>query len=348
MRNLILYNRLKAIAGDVHVAKKGTDEETYRICCPFCGDTRYRLNISCLWGVYDPVEKHCNAHLIHCYNESCLKSSGVDAITADERRERRKDFLAQVYRGRNGAIILAPATRVRETDTGPLSWPGRVIRLDKLFAKRPEHPAVRYVLARGFDPVQLGEEYHFVFCDQVTDPRYTQALGTILIPIFYKGVMRTWLSRYIGEDKDIKRYYNCPNRPIQSWGFNLDIALQYSTVVVVEGVFDAIRVGPFATCLFTKTLGVELKKKIVRGLQRHGNKAAVVVMLDPGQSEKERLKSVPHHIETVAAAFKEYIPNVLTVYLTQGKDPGSLSPVAIMRHIQDAAKKSRINLNFET
>jgi hypothetical protein len=99
--------------------------------------------------------------------------------------------------------------------------------------------------------------------------------------------------------------------------------------------------------LFTKTLGVELKKKIVRGLQRYGEEATVVVMLDPTQAERERLKGVPHHIETVAAAFKEYIPNVLTVYLTQGTDPGSLPSAVIMRHMQAAAKKARINLNFE-
>lgn len=350
MRNAILYKKLKAAFGEVRTSHEDTDDETYHVCCPFCGDTRQRLSIRCGWGVYDPIAGHNNLGLCYCYNENCVQPGQTDdPITKDERFERQKQLLDHVYHGTHAIAKLKPSTKTTPAPTEPLEWPGKVIRLDKLFAKKPDHPAVTYMLGRGFDPVQLGKEYGFVFCDTVTDmKKYGAALGTILMPIYKDDMLYSWISRccYDVADKKAKKYYNCPDRPLQNVGFNLDIVAKYSTIVLVEGILDAIKVGPFATCLFTKHLNATLHKKLVRMLQHHGDDAAIIIMLDPEQDKKEKARGMPHQIEVAANKFTEYV-NVLRVYLPIGTDPGSMSPEENMRYIQKAARKTKIKLDFE-
>jgi len=201
---------------------------------------------------------------------------------------------------------------------------------------------------RGFDPVQLGEDYGFVFCDKVTDPQYALALGTILMPVYNNGILYSWISRYIGDSslsKKIKKYYNCPGRPLQSVGYRMDVIAEYSTIVIVEGILDAIKTGPFATCLFSKSLNAALKVKIVKGLQRYGEEAVAVIMLDPDQNEKEKQRRMEHHIESLSNALGGYV-RTLPVYLPSGQDPGSMTSAEIMSHIQAAAREKKVELNF--
>jgi hypothetical protein len=351
MRNNLLYRKLTARFGSVLIAKEGAEDEQYRVCCPFCGDTRHRLYIDCRWGVYDPATGRKNTHLVKCFNEDCVHPSNDDPRSYIEHRDNRNELLETVYRGLNGIVELEPATEVY-TNNEPLEWPGKVIRLDRLYRKRPKHPAVVYMKQRGFDPVQLGEEYGFVFCDTVEEQRYTMALGTILMPIYKNGELYSWISRYVGDEINgvpisktkIKKYYNCPGRSLSAVGYNLDTVLCYSTIVIVEGILDCIKTGPFATCLFTKSLPLALKKQIVRGLSQYGDDATVIVMLDPEQDEKEKQKGSPHHIERVAAAFEEYVPNVLRIYLPNGCDPGSMTHDAITREIKKAARNAKLKI----
>jgi hypothetical protein len=353
MRNKLLYDKLQARFGQVLTANEGAEGEEYRVCCPFCADKKNRLYINCKWGIYDPVSGSKNAHLVHCYNEDCVQPDADDAATYNKRCENRNELMETVYHGLNAVAELSPPSAAPAV-TGALEWPGKVIRFDRLAAKKPDHYAVQYMKKRGFDPVQLGGEYGFVFCDKVTDNRYAMALGTILMPIYKDGELYSWISRFAGDEIDgvpladtkIKKYYNCPGRPLSAVGYNLDRVMQYSTIVIAEGILDCIKTGPFATCLFTKSLPLSLKKMIVRGLMKYGGDATAVIMLDPEQDAKEKARGVPHHIERAAAAFEEYIPNVLRVYLPGGKDPGSMTHEAVMREIKKAAKEKGVKLNF--
>jgi hypothetical protein len=267
-----------------------------------------------------------------------------------KKEQSTQEHAFQVYRRMNRSnLTVAPAvvSPIKE----PLAWPGRVIRLDKLLAKMPNHPSIVYMQGRGFDPMRLGKDYGFVFCDQVTDKKYAQASGRILMPVYHHDALYSWVGRLpFDPPKDskakIKKYYNFPGRPLQAVGYNLDVVLQYRTVVIVEGILDAVKTGPFATCLLTKTLSQALKKKIARGLQRYGDEATVVVMLDPKQHEKERRRGIKHPIEIVADALAEYIPHVLRVYLPPEHDPGSMTSEEIMQHMR-AARQAAIKLNFE-
>ncbi len=48
--------------------------ETYRACCLFCNDTRFRLNINYQYGQPDPLNNNWSmTHLVRCFNEDCSK-----------------------------------------------------------------------------------------------------------------------------------------------------------------------------------------------------------------------------------------------------------------------------------
>jgi hypothetical protein len=126
----------------------------------------------------------------------------------------------------------------------------------------------------------------------------------------------------------------------------LDEISRYSTIVIVEGILDVIKTGPFATCLFTKALNNALKSKIIKGLQQYGNEAVAVVMLDPDQDEKEQKRGMPHHNETLAKVLDEYVKS-FPVYLPSGSDPGSLTSAEIMEFIQAAAERKKVKLNLK-
>jgi len=355
MRNDFLYRKLIACFQSVLVVHEGCGNEEYRVCCPFCGDSRHRLYINCAWGVYDRATNSSHEHLVHCYNEYCVQPNEDEPASYRERLANRESLFDEIYGNLSGMAALSAPTVHRPQVTGPAEWPGRVIRLDKLAESRPNHPAVKYMAGRGFDPVILGREYGFMFCDAVSKPEYRMALGTIVMPVWNGNELHSWISRYVGDTINgiplsragVKKYYNMPGRSPSAVGFNLDRVLCYSTIVIVEGILDAIRTGPFATCLFTKTVPATLKKRIHKGLQEYRD-AVIVVMLDPDQSESERKRGVRHHIERVAEVFRESgSARVVTVYLPNGRDPGSMTRREIHRAIRNAAQEQNVQLNFK-
>jgi hypothetical protein len=209
---------------------------------------------------------------------------------------------------------------------------------------------------RGFDPVILGRDYGFAFCDRVDNLRYKMVEGTIIMPVWRGNEMYSWISRYIGDtwngrplsETHIKKYYNMPGRSLTALCYNLDQALCYSTVVIVEGILDCIRTGPYATCLFNKTMSQMTRRLILRGLSRYGSDAALVVMLDPKQNEKDKKRGAVHHIEKLFAEFfPKYLTNVVKVYLPDDRDPGSMTQDELREQIERVASSQRVPICLE-
>jgi hypothetical protein len=254
-------------------------------------------------------------------------------------------------------VNITPATQqTQRSSEEPVTWPGRVIKLDRLAVLRPNHPAVRYMQIRGFDPMELGRDYGFAFCDKVEDLRYKMAEGTIIMPIWKGDQMFSWISRYVGDtyhgkplsETPIKKYYNMPGRSLTTLSYNLDQALCYSTIVIVEGVLDCIRTGPYAACLFTKTISQTTKRLILRGLAKYAEEAAVVVMLDPVQNEKDKNRGSLHHIERLASEFHpKYLSRVVRVYLPDGNDPANMTREELREQIERAAREQRVPICLE-
>ena len=100
-----LYKALTVAFGDVHVINPGVSAEVdyppplthglieepiptpiyanrirggeqYAVCCPFCGDKRYRLYFSHLWNAdltLGSIVYHCSDSLVRCFNEECQR-----------------------------------------------------------------------------------------------------------------------------------------------------------------------------------------------------------------------------------------------------------------------------------
>jgi hypothetical protein len=352
-RNQALYKQLVRLFGKVLVAREGADDEEYRVCCPFCGDKYNRLYINCKWGVHDDLTGTSNIHLVHCYNEDCVQPNTNEDRTWQIRCENRQTLFDTVYRGLSHRVILNPVTVVKKPTNEPADWPGKVIRFNRLATKYPQHPAVTYMQQRGFDPNVLGTQYGFVYCDQVINPALRMAENTIIMPIWKGNMLYSWICRRIGDDfpvgkgkSKIKKYYNMPGRSLTTVGYNLDYALCHSTLVLVEGILDVIKTGGYATCLFTKTVSANLKNQIIRGLKQYGDDATLIIMLDPTQAPNEQRRQSLHHIEAAAAEFADHIPNILKIYLPDGKDPGSMEHDEITKIIVQSAEAQNIKINL--
>jgi 5S rRNA maturation endonuclease (ribonuclease M5) len=347
VRNPRLYARLNRCYGAVKIAKEGTADEEYRVCCPFCNDKGWRLYINCNYGIYDPKTQSENTHLCHCYNENCVQPNHNDQLTYYDRTQNRETLYATTLVGMPSRITLEPPSVAEIAINEPAEYPGRVIRLDKLHKIKPQHRAIQYMQNRNFNPTMLGEQYGFLYCDKVENPKFSMAKGRIVMPVWKGDMLFSWLCRSIEDNPQDakKKYYNMPGRPLSQCGYNLETALRYSTVVIVEGILDAIRTGEYATCLFSKTVSPALRQRIVRGLAKYKDKATVVIMLDPDQPTNE--KNFVHHIESVATEFSKYIPNVVRVYLPDGNDPADMKTDDLTAAIYKAAEKQKVKINLE-
>lgn len=166
-----LYHRLKNKFGTVKIANDGQEMiaesfihpitgkphfdfaqrgEQYRICCPYCTDTRFRLYISHRWGTKDDLGRKLT-FLAKCFNEDCLADS------------RNRSDLVDELEALHGGLETERIRRGTKTSEAAAekSWPGKVIGLDQL---SEQHKARHYVTSRGFDPDKLGRRYGVHYC----------------------------------------------------------------------------------------------------------------------------------------------------------------------------------------
>ena len=214
--------------------------EQYYVCCPFCGDKRYRLYISHTWDkwlVTESGERFHAGKMGVCQNEDCLKcrsnfmgleeSIRVNTVLGDDKSLKCSTNASEFQ---HRTVALPPLISVNDAAV-PLS--------------------VRsYVTDRGYDPDELADVWHVGVADIWFYPK-----PALIFPIIQNGVHKCWQARYASEDfKDIgKPKYFWPSGVRKTWLlYNMDMAKLYPAVVVTEGVLDAVRVGAPAVCLFGK------------------------------------------------------------------------------------------------
>jgi len=164
-------------------------------------------------------------------------------------------------------------------DIPQISWPDGIEFLpsDSPFGKL----AMSYLeKTRKFDAVRVCERYKLAVCSS------GRMMGRIIFPIFEEGKLVYYQGRSIfGKEPT---YLNPPKdekgRGKSEYLFNLDVAAQEEIVFLVEGFFDAMRMGDSAIPLLGKTLSeTQLEKLILAGIKR------VCVCLDT-DAKKESLK----------------------------------------------------------
>jgi hypothetical protein len=283
-----LYRRLERRIGKVIIANEGeelvgwaaTDPctgrlrlevslpgEYYRVCCPFCTDTRHRLYINHRWGLWVPELRSDHLFLARCFNETdCLARPGLarqlrDVVFDDFVRGRAPD---PVLRGRRPVV-----TDRTVKPPGPEVYP--------LHALDDGHPAVVYLRGRGFDPAWLARQMQVGYCPWAY-PEFPMAKDRIIIPVYQGGAYAGWQARFIGEppDKRVPKYLTMAGMKISQLLYNLDTARQSPFGVVCEGPLDVWAFGPEAVALFGNKLSAA-QARLIGSAWREGT---VIILLD--------------------------------------------------------------------
>lgn len=224
----------------IHSASWG---EYYRVCCPFCADTRHRLWINHRYASEVEFGKRQLTYLAVCYNNDCLKQEG--------RSEQLEQIIFGVGRNlRPRPLPVRPVTSVFEP--APIEPPGEIIKLSDLPAT---HSARLYVQSRRFDPDWLTLQFGIGFVANVSDPKYAAMRERLYIPIMYRNELIGWQCRAITPNA-MPKYLNAPNMRKSAMLYNYDNAATQPYVIVVEGVPAVWRLGSAAVCLFGKSMSM--------------------------------------------------------------------------------------------
>lgn len=288
--------------------------EYYRVCCPKCNDTRYRL-----WINHRAVEF---PWLIVCYNENCY-----DSIQA---RDQLIFFLFKTRRPKK------PVVHRGKRDTATLKLvepPGKLTRLDNL--PRTHHANEYLADERGYDPWELGRLYGVSYCEY--SERYPQCNNKIIIPVVMNGKMVGWQARFIGERNwkasALPKYWDMPGMPKRLMLYNHDLASLCPWVCLVEGVTDVWSSGTYSMALLGSTITFAQRRILAYSPFKL---KPIVLMLD-GDAYLEN-EAITEELR------REHPAPVVQVNLPPDVDPGGLTPEANLDLIYQAAREQGVVL----
>jgi len=261
--------------------------------------------------------------------------------------------------GKVGSVtfLFGPGTTTqRHTEIKRIQPLGQNVRspgdLVELQALHNDHPAILYIRRRKYDYRELNDVFGVRYCNagQLFGGGIFNTTNTLVFPIFMSGTMVGWQSRLLytpdeltddecllvglmkDEDGDWVRppkYFTSPGLEKGQVLFNYDNARQSEVVVITEGPFDAIGVGPSAVA----TLGKGVTDQQANLVKQYWKLA--VIMLDPGDADNEMFE-----LET---KLQRSIPTV-RVNLAGYKDPGEAPRDAIWQQIGETAYNLGIDI----
>lgn len=305
--------------------------EDYKVCCPFCGDTRYRLEISHAWLVPNEDGVKLGLSVVRCYNDGC----DLNTTAPIERRrwchERLQNML-KPYIVRAHGIQLRPARHMAELKE--LELPANRQPLHEL---PDHHPAVIYLRdERGFDPARLAQEFELYYCVHDPNPFVTER---IIIPIRIGGKLVGWQARKAGKPvADEPKYWTAPGTAKSRALYNYDRAKETPFGIVVEGVTDVWRIGAQGVA----TLGSSVSQTQFALMTAAWGSTGVGLMLDPDFVAKPRTHpDRPSGYEKIRATLSDktaFTWGMLELVLPAGMDPGSCDRGDLWRWIAAVAE----------
>lgn len=164
-----------------------------------------------------------------------------------------------------------------------------------------------YLWQRDFDPDILTERYNLYGTGHLGSYKFR-----IIIPVFHKGEMVSYLGRDITDKSDL-RYKACTSlkevRPHKDCLYGLD-DVKGDSVVLVEGPADVWRLGQGAVAQFGMLTSIEQLKLLKRFKRRY-------IMLDSGENEFRQSKKL-------AAMLSGFSGENVVVEMDSG-DPASMT-----------------------
>ena len=228
--------------------------------------------------------------------------------------------------------------------------PGVLVTLHELAS---DHPAIRYIRRRGFDPIELNDTFGMRYCPSGrTFAHIYNTTNSLIFPMWMHGKLVGWQSRLLytpdemtdqeceqmgfAKDSDgdwIKppKYWTSPGLPKGQIFFNYDWAAQSEIVVICEGTFDAMAVGRSGVA----ALGKGITEYQTRLIANTPNWKIAVLLLDPGDADKETEK-----LKLSVAGNVRILPVKLEGY----KDAGEAPRMEIWTQIGQAAHADNVDL----
>ena len=202
-------------------------------CCPWCRDHNYHLGYHHQLGFFNCLK--CGRHPVRGTAIKLLRLPADIAATT----------IAPFY---------VPVT-LRRTTGGRKPQRATIQHVAGYTPKLPAGCGLltnlhwQYLLARGYDPETLEEEWGLLGTGGVSDKGWK---FRVIIPVTYDGQLVSYQGRDVTGKSDV-RYRSCPDAisaiPIKDCLYGLDRATS-ETVIIVEGPTSVWRIGPGAVCTF--------------------------------------------------------------------------------------------------
>lgn len=172
--------------------------------------------------------------------------------------------------------------------------------------KTPSKYHINYLKSRGFDPKELDILYDLYYCGPIGD-----WANRIIVPIYRHNKLITFTSVDIADDSDLRYKHLSKEKSIIHCKNHLYGIEQCSgrVLIVVEGYFDKLRVGPGCVCVFGTKVTPEQKKLMV-------GYSKVIIVFDGDEAGRINGRKLAQDI----SAFTE----VELITLDEGVDPDSL------------------------
>lgn len=249
---------------------KGKNGPELIITCPFCRH-KFKMYVNVTHGIF------------HCFR--CDKVGNVSELI---------DYRPSMV------VEDRPVIKPLPTDT---IAPGTLAELHTLDS---EHPALKYILRRKFDPVELNDVFGVRYCveGQIFAGRYNTT-NTLIFPMWMNNKLIGWQSRLLydpdkltddectmmgvpkDEDGDFvkpPKYWTSPGLEKGRILFNYDWARTSDVVVVCEGTFDAMAVGKCGVATLGKGV-TEIQARLLMAYWK-----VIVILLDPGDADENMIQ----------------------------------------------------------
>jgi len=222
--------------------------EYYAVNCPFCEDRRQRLWVCYAWG--SKVELGTKTYSIskgvaYCYNELCLKV-----------HDNWVKFCQAVQGNWSPKLVQIGDEHDRlanDKDDIKVDMPP-----DNYYVDEPagDKKVQQYLIERGYSLHDLRHNWDFRI-----GRIHFYDVPCVIMPVVCQGKYRFWQARYpnTGQIPELFRdgrrkpkYYIPAGAKKSRVLYNFDKAVMTDTIVLVEGIFDAVRVGPSGVAMFGK------------------------------------------------------------------------------------------------
>lgn len=302
--------------GDGHIKVKKIDGgEEYCVCCPFCKDTKFRLNVNHMFG----QRLKCGVkmdNLAHCWNEDCNVIPKIKEIVESA--------------GANKVVVSTEVDSVSAEEMAKLSYENYLRLTNTVFVNElPEdHPAVRYLQRRFFDVDHLSKRYGVQYMGKC---KHRYAKKRIIIPIFCEvdGKMQIigWQARRIpGHTLSKKpKYWTSPGYRKGHYLYDFQAARRCDSLVLVEGPTDSMRVGRPAVALLGKDI-TSGQLSLIYSTYRDKD-GPIILIGDPGYQD-----SWETNLEKLQEIFRYDDPERVGLIMLE-KDPGDTSTSLLWKSI---------------